>query len=60
MNARAHSGIALATLGVIVAVTVSWWALALYPAGSQAPEWLLRTRLVCFGAAPGGLVVRTF
>jgi cytochrome oxidase Cu insertion factor (SCO1/SenC/PrrC family) len=36
-------------------VTVSWWALALYPAGAQAPEWLLRTRLVCFGAAAGGL-----
>jgi cytochrome oxidase Cu insertion factor (SCO1/SenC/PrrC family) len=31
-----------------------WWALALYPA-ANAPEWVSRTRLACFGAAPGGL-----
>jgi protein SCO1/2 len=34
----------------IVAITASWWALALWPVGSDAPEWLLRTREVCFGS----------
>jgi protein SCO1/2 len=47
--------VSLAALAVIVVVTVGWWALALYPAGQAAPEWLARTRLACFGAAPGGL-----
>ena len=55
MNARARPGIAIAALGAIVAVTVTWWALALYPADAATPGWLLRTRLACFGAAPGGL-----
>ena len=53
--ARAYRGVALAALGVIVLVTVAWWALALYPAGAATPEWVARTRLVCFGAMPGGL-----
>lgn len=54
MTGRSHRGVALAALGVIGLVTVAWWALALYPAAS-APEWVSRTRLACFGAAPGGL-----
>jgi hypothetical protein len=38
----------------ILAVTVFWWAFALWPVG-DAPDWLVRTRLVCFGVDGGGL-----
>lgn len=55
MSRRGRPGAAVAALGVIVLVTVSWWALALYPAGAAAPEWVVRTRLACFGAEPNGL-----
>lgn len=55
MTARARPGPAVVALGVILAVTAAWWALALYPAGAAAPEWLLRTRLACFGAGPDAL-----
>lgn len=51
---REHRGLALAALGIVGLVTAVWWALALYPA-ANAPEWVSRTRLACFGAAPGGL-----
>lgn len=53
--ARARGGVAAATLGVILAITIAWWALALWPGGSQAPDWLLRTRLACFGASGDAL-----
>jgi protein SCO1/2 len=39
----------------IVLVTVGWWALALWPTSTHVPEWLLRTRLVCFGDRGDGL-----
>lgn len=55
MSARTRPGLALVALGVIIAVTVAWWALALVPITSPAPEWVLRTRLACFGAGPDGL-----
>ena len=55
MAARARPGLAVVALGVILAVTATWWALALYPAGAAAPQWLLRTRLACFGAGPDAL-----
>lgn len=45
----------LAALGAIIAVTASWWALALWPAGNGAPEWVLRTRDVCFGSTAENL-----
>lgn len=51
---------AVGTLGAILATTAAWWALALWPADGGTPEWVLRTRDVCFGAdaeslpAPGG------
>ncbi len=48
-------GGALVALVVILAITAAWWALALWPAGAAEPEWLSRTRAVCFGAGPGGL-----
>lgn len=50
---RARS--AVAALAVIVAVTASWWALALWPVGLRGPEWFLRTREVCFGATADAL-----
>lgn len=46
---------ALVALVAIVLITAAWWGLALWPAGADGPEWLLRTRAACFGAAPGGL-----
>jgi protein SCO1/2 len=41
---------ALTVLVAIAAITASWWTLALWPVGADAPEWLLRTREVCFGS----------
>lgn len=46
---------AFAALLVVLVITAAWWALALWPAGTAGPEWLMRTRAACFGAAPGGL-----
>lgn len=48
-------GVSLAAFGAIAAISAAWWALALWPAGANAPEWLARTRAACFGAARGGL-----
>jgi len=45
----------LGALTLIIAVTVAWWALALWPLPTEAPEWLYRTRNVCFGVAGNGL-----
>lgn len=39
----------------LLVVTAAWWALALWPAPAEAPEWLLRTRAVCFGRTRSGL-----
>ncbi len=46
---------ALVALSGILIITVSWWALALWPVDAAAPEWVLRTREVCFGSTPSGL-----
>lgn len=46
---------ALAALAMIVVITALWWALALWPLTADAPEWLARTRYVCFGATADGL-----
>ena len=50
-----RGALALGALAVILVVTAAWWALALWPLTSAAPQWLARTREACFGAAPGGL-----
>ncbi len=42
---------AAVALAAILAITAAWWALALWPLGTGAPEWLVRTREVCFGAS---------
>jgi protein SCO1/2 len=47
--------LAVAALAAILAVTASWWALALWPAGPSVPEWVVRTREACFGSRPDGL-----
>jgi protein SCO1/2 len=46
---------AVAALALILAITASWWAMALWPVGASAPGWFLRTRVVCFGATASGL-----
>lgn len=46
---------ALAGLAVVLVTTAAWWALALVPLDPTAPEWLARTREVCFGASRDGL-----
>lgn len=46
---------ALTALALILVITASWWALALWPLSAAAPAWLARTRFVCFGASLDGL-----
>jgi protein SCO1 len=55
MSEAARARAAVAALAAILAITASWWALALWPVGSTAPEWLLRTREVCFGSTADAL-----
>lgn len=46
---------ALLGLTAVVAVTCFWWMLALWPLPDEAPEWLVRTRVACFGTRVNGL-----
>ncbi len=46
---------ALVTLVLILAITATWWAVALWPIGPSAPAWFVRTRAVCFGTTSSGL-----
>ncbi len=48
-------GLAALTLLGILGITAGWWALALWPASTATPDWLVRTRAACFGVRPGGL-----
>ncbi|MDZ4862296.1 MAG: SCO family protein [Gemmatimonadota bacterium] len=52
---RRRAALALVALGCITAITVSWWALALWPMPATTPLWLARAREVCFGNAGDGL-----
>ena len=54
MTASTRAWAALAALAAILAITVSWWALALWPA-ADAPAWQVLTRETCFGTAATGL-----
>lgn len=45
---------ALVALAAIFAVTVGWWALALWPVPGN-PAWLDRARIACFNTGPDGL-----
>lgn len=42
-------------LGAWLGLSMMWWGLAFWHLPSAAPEWLVRTRQVCFGSAPNGL-----
>lgn len=46
---------AMMGLAVLAAITVAWWALALWPVEGVPPAWLERARSVCFNAGPSGL-----
>jgi protein SCO1/2 len=46
---------ALGGTAALLFITASWWALALWPTGGSGPEWLERTRYVCFGVSETGL-----
>jgi cytochrome oxidase Cu insertion factor (SCO1/SenC/PrrC family) len=50
-----RGALALGALAAIVIITAAWWALALWPLTAAAPEWLVRTREVCFGATRNAL-----
>lgn len=52
---RPRERFALGALAFILGVTAAWWMLALWPLPDDAPRWLVRTRAVCFGAAPDTL-----
>ncbi len=45
----------LAGLGLIVGATLCWWTFALVPIGRAAPEWIARTRYICFGTDVHGV-----
>ncbi|MEE9470517.1 MAG: SCO family protein [Gemmatimonadota bacterium] len=55
MKLERREAVALGGLATIALISASWWALALWPAGDAPPEWLARTRAVCFGTRPDGL-----
>lgn len=50
-----RAALALAALLGIFLITVGFWALALWPLTSATPEWVARTREICFGSARDGL-----
>lgn len=50
-----EASLALWGLALVFGITVVWWALALWPAPGQTPEWLQVARSVCFNAGPDGL-----
>lgn len=50
-----EASLALWGLGLVFGITVVWWALALWPAPGQTPQWLELARSVCFNAGPDGL-----
>jgi cytochrome oxidase Cu insertion factor (SCO1/SenC/PrrC family) len=55
MTVPARAWAAVTTLAAVLAIAASWWALALWPVDPAGPDWLLRTREVCFGSTPDGL-----
>ena len=56
-NAPSAAGVmgAMTGLAALLAITVAWWALALWPVEGVPPAWLERARAVCFNAGPSGL-----
>lgn len=54
MTSGSRAWLALSALAAILAITVAWWALALWPT-ADAPAWLVLTQQICFGIAATGL-----
>ncbi len=52
---QGREGLAITALLLVLVITAGWWALALWPLADAAPQWLLRTRAVCFGTVSSGL-----
>jgi cytochrome oxidase Cu insertion factor (SCO1/SenC/PrrC family) len=46
---------ALTALIAWLAITIGWWALALWPLPGESPEWLTRARVACFNTTETGL-----
>lgn len=46
---------AMIGLLALLAITIAWWALALWPVEGVPPAWLERARAVCFNAGASGL-----
>jgi protein SCO1 len=42
--------LSIGALAAILAVTVAWWAAALWPLPPDVPDWVVRARAACFGA----------
>lgn len=55
MERRRRGWFPLIGLLSITAITAGWWALAFWPIDGGPPEWLARTRAVCFGIYDDGL-----
>lgn len=54
-TSRPSGNLAVVAFATILAITAAWWALALWPLGAEAPQWIVVTREVCFGASHTGL-----
>jgi cytochrome oxidase Cu insertion factor (SCO1/SenC/PrrC family) len=52
---RPSETLAVAAFATILVITAAWWALALWPLSAAAPQWIVVTREVCFGASHTGL-----
>ena len=59
MTAASRARLTVGALAAILAISASWWALALWPVSSDAPEWILVTREVCFGSTADSLPTPT-
>ena len=55
MPSRREQTAGVGALAFLLLVTAAWWALALLPVPGETPEWLARTRAVCFNATESGL-----
>lgn len=55
MSAGLRARLAVASLVAIILISASWWMLALWPMAGDTPDWILRTREVCFGSSRDSL-----
>ena len=52
---REQDRLPLLAVAVLLGATAAWWALALWPLPTEAPDWLERARSVCFNTTGSGL-----